>query len=355
MEDPQSKKSLVLYCLIRRKISPGNDINFLVMPKSTGESFPVTKLKKGETIYAALVRPMEEDLGLAQGMYYLEEELPMIENDGESPRYPGLKKHWYLYPVDISLTDEGWRHLNELKLLKWQTLDEIRNNNKEPNIKKISNYILQKCDTVWTQNVRIEPSMDARASRWSALNGKGVRILKHDDLKTILDTGNRAFNLRVADPYLAYQKQGLGFTWSFFTPKDKQDVHVHGLPAVEIYGIQEGEMLLWHKPMNERGAWVWTCDTLRAGDWAEVEPLHCHFACWTTPEGMGTVVKAAAGGELAGVGKLGIAGKTTCQDCNVKEQCLLHPQMKSLIDEYKKPYDQRDYAWIQKYAEGLIF
>src|ERR1035441_285271 len=54
--------------------------------------------------------------------------------------------------------------------------------------------------------------------------------------------GDRAFNLRVADPYLRYQMQGVGFTWSFFTEKDRQDTHVHGAPMVEIYGVLDGRL-----------------------------------------------------------------------------------------------------------------
>jgi hypothetical protein len=103
--------------------------------------------------------------------------------------------------------------------------------------------------------------MDALSSHWAARNKSGVRHVKATDIREILDAGNRAFNLRVADPYLAYQKQGLGFTWSFFTPKDTQDVHVHGLPAVEIYGVIEGRLQVWHKPMGEReGANLAVCD-----------------------------------------------------------------------------------------------
>ncbi len=154
----------------------------------------------------------------------------------------------------------------------------------------------------------------------------------------------------MADPYLPYQKQGLGFTWSFFTPKDPQDLHVHGLPAVEIYGVFEGRLQLWHKPMNQRGACTWIYLTLQPGDWAEVEPLHCHFACWLDREGLGTVVKAAGEGELAGVGKLGVAGKTTCKDCNMKPQCLPHPHMEKLIEQYALPYEQRDYDRIAAVA-----
>jgi hypothetical protein len=176
-----------------------------------------------------------------------------------------------------------------------------------------------------------------------------------------MDAGSRAFNLRVADPYLSYQRQGLGFTWSFFTPKDKQDVHVHGLPAVEIYGVLEGRLQVWHKPMDQRGVRAWRCRTLNAGDWAEVEPLSCHFACWLDREGLGTVIKAAGSGELAGVGRLGASGKTTCtwkgpdsrvQHCSNHGHCAMPPDMAQLFAEYQKPYQDRDYDQIAALAES---
>ena len=63
------------------------------------------------------------------------------------------------------------------------------------------------------------PSVDALAKEWLSHNLHGVRHLTRAKLDEILDAGNRAFNLRVADPYLRYQMQGQGFTWSFFTHK----------------------------------------------------------------------------------------------------------------------------------------
>ncbi|MDY6990292.1 MAG: hypothetical protein SWQ30_19805 [Thermodesulfobacteriota bacterium] len=319
-------------------------------------TFPPTKFRPGEGLYSALVRPMEEDLGLPSGSYFPEEELDMIPNDGKSIRYAGLPKKWYLYPVDISLTEDALSTLAEPSdNAVWWTLDEVLNNVQEPNVRAIANQLREhRPDLV--QEVRSGPSMDALACHWAARNEGGVRLVRHQDISRIMDVGSRAFNLRVADPYLPYQKQGLGFTWSFFGPKDKQDVHVHGLPAVEIYGVFEGRLQVWHKPMNQRGVRTWRAETLEAGDWLEVEPLHCHFACWLEPQGLGTVIKAAASGELAGVGKLGVSGKTVCKDCPVETQCQLHPTMEKLLEAHQEPYDKRDYkkiAALAKEAEGF--
>ena len=345
--------SLVLYCFIRRKVSEKASIEFLMIRKQDNFTFPPTKLRPGEGLYPALVRPMEEDLGLPPQSYYPENELGMIPNEGESPRYPGLTKQWYLYPVDVSLTPEVASSLEaDGEESVWWTLDEILHNAREPNVRAIAKSILQRSPEL-QETVHTRPSMDALASHWAACNNGGVRHVKVEEIRGILGAGNRAFNLRVADPYLPYQRQGLGFTWSFFTPKDTQDVHVHGLPAVEIYGVIEGRLQVWHKPMTERGVRTWRCVTLEAGDWLELEALNCHLAFWITPQGLGTVIKAAGSGELAGVGKIGVAGKTICKDCNVARQCHMHPRMLQALEEYSKPFDQRDYNKISALASEI--
>ncbi len=318
-------------------------------------TFPPTRFRQGEGLYSALARPMEEDLGLPPLSYYPENELGMIPNEGESPRYPGLTKQWFLYPVDVSLTPEAAASVKvDGSESVWWTLDEILQNAKEPNVRAIARFILQRHPEL-LNSAYSQPSMDALASHWAGRNKGGVRHVKGADIRGILEAGDRAFNLRVADPYLPYQKQGLGFTWSFFTPRDKQDVHVHGLPAVEIYGVIEGRLQVWHKPMTERGVRTWRCVTLEAGDWLEVEALHCHLAFWVEPQGLGTVIKAAGSGELAGVGKIGVAGKTTCKDCNVARQCLMHPRMLQILEEYSKPYENRNYSKINALASELDF
>jgi len=342
--------SLVLYCLLRKKIEGEDEARFCLIRKQGHMTFPPTKFRPGEDLYSAMVRPLEEDLGLPTGSFFPERELEMIPNEGTTVRYPGLQKRWFLYPVDFSLTDEAWTALQrEMPDMLWWTMSEILTNALEPNVLAIAGHI----NSLYPELLKVThpgPSMEALAGRWAARNDGGVRVVRSQDIRGILDSGSRAFNLRVADPYLPYQKQGLGFTWSFFSPKDKQDVRVHGLPAVEIYGILEGQFQLWHKPMNRRGARTWQCQTLGAGDWVEVEPLHCHFGFWLTPQGLGTVIKAAGEGELAGVGKIGVAGKTTCKDCNVREQCLKHPRMLPIIEEYSKTFEERDFQKISELA-----
>jgi hypothetical protein len=350
---PKKPPSLVLYCLLRKKMEREGEVRFCLIRKQGLMTFPPTKFRPGEDLYSAMIRPLEEDLGLPSDSYLPEQELEMIPNEGTTMRYEGLPKRWFLYPVDFSLSEEAWRVLEEEgpELALW-TIEEILENVREPNVLAIARHI-RTVHAGLLKEARSGPSMEALACRWAAANVGGVRIVRSEDVRRVLDAGSRAFNLRVADPYLPYQKQGLGFTWSFFSPKDKQDVHVHGLPAVEIYGILEGKFQLWHKPMNRRGARTWQCETLQGGDWVEVEPLHCHFGFWLTPQGLGTVIKAAAEGELAGVGKLGVAGKTTCKDCNVRDQCLKHPRMIPIIEEYAKPFEERDYRKLSTLASEV--
>ena len=83
------------------------------MEKQGCPCFPVTKFRRGEGLYEALVRPMEEDLGLPPGSYYPEEELEAIRNAQASPTYTGLTQEWHLYPVVMSLDRAGWQALEE--------------------------------------------------------------------------------------------------------------------------------------------------------------------------------------------------------------------------------------------------
>jgi len=347
--------SMVVYCLVRRKVATEAPVQFLLRRTGASLTFPPTKLSPGESLREALARPMEGDVGLPPGSYFAEEELPMIPNDASGPSYEGLKTNWYLYPIDVSLADAAWESLEDVGdgIGRWATLDEIVAEVREPNVRAISGYLRRERPDL-LRHARTRPSMDALAGDWAGRRHEGVRVARGAEVRQILDAGSRALNLRVADPYLPYQRQGLGFTWSFFTPKDKQDVHVHGLPAVEIYGVLEGTLQIWHKPMSERGAHAWRCDTIRAGDWAEVEPLHCHFACWAGPEGLGTVFKAAATGELAGVGKIGAAGKTICSECNVRSQCHKHPRMEKLAGQYALEFGDRDYRCIEAIIAGGV-
>jgi hypothetical protein len=353
--------SVVLFCIVRRKREGTSDIEYLLMPKIGYEpSFPATKFRIGEELYTALGRICTGDLLLEEHSFFPETELPMIENRKESRHYPGLEKDYYLFPVELSLAGNAWQQLEKKSNLLWYTLDEISGKTNEPNIQAIVRQLseITAYDNKQDGNpvmgpVKKNPSMDALASMWAKQNNEGVRKLEKNTIINILNSGNRALNLRVADPYLPYQRQGLGFTWSFFTPKDKQDIHLHGQPAVEIYGVFEGQFVMWHKPMYERGALVWKREVLNPGDWIEVEALHCHFGYWSSKEGYGTVLKAAGTGELAGVGRIGVSGKTVCKECPVEKQCQKHPEMLPILKEYQKIFEERDWDLIRQSV--LIF
>lgn len=346
---------MVLYAIIRKQ-EDGQTL-FLVRNTHGSYTFPPTKMTRGDELYKSLDRIMEEDLNFKRKSFYLEQEFPVIKNAPDSPNYEGLKGEWFLYPVAVSITEEGLQSANAARDdVTWMPLQELAESTDEPNTRAIIEYLSQEGAQLLNET-SLRPSMEAIACYWARFHDGGVRIAKHDAVKKILAAGGRAFNLRVADPYLPYHKQGLGFTWSFFTPKDKQDLHVHGMPAVEIYGVMEGRLQLWWKAMNARGAGVWRNQILEAGDWAEVEPLNCHFAAWLTKEGLGTVIKAAGSGELAGVGRIGVSGKTVCdwskpddpenqkrqKRCNNYGQCQIPPRMQWLMDEYQKNWEDRDW------------
>ena len=97
--DRQPAASMVLYCLVRRHDPEADQNRFLLVRKHGQPTFPPTKFRRGEDLYRALVRPMQEDLGLPPGSYFPEEELPPVPRAGTSARYPGLAETWHLYPA----------------------------------------------------------------------------------------------------------------------------------------------------------------------------------------------------------------------------------------------------------------
>jgi hypothetical protein len=74
---------------------------------------------------------------------------------------------------------------------------------------------------------------------------------------------------------------------------------------------------------------------------------------------LGTVIKACPEGELAGVGRLGVAGKTSCQwkgadgkeqHCANWQQCAYPPPLRSLETEFKKDFRERDFQRVAELA-----
>ena len=148
---------------------------------------------------------------------------------------------------------------------------------------------------------------------WLSHNLRGVRHLRKQTLDEILDAGDRAFNLRVADPTCPTRCRATGSPGASSPTRTRKTATSTAAPIVEIYGILEGEMEIWSKPYYERGTSAWSHRILRAGDWLEVDSLQCHIVHWLT-EGKGVVFKAGPG-PLAEVGKLGVKGKTPCTEC----------------------------------------
>jgi len=206
--DEEVRSSLVLYCLICSTARETGSRRFLLVEKHGQFTFPPTKLRQSEDLYRALVRPIEEDLGMPPGSYFPEKELKPIPSSGVSPRYPGLPSRWHLYPVVVSLTEEAQQRLEPLPAgTVWYTLDEILAQATEPNVRAIAEYLIGPGAELLT-DIPSSPSMDALASHWAASHGPGARVLRRTQLQRILAAGSRAFNLRVADPYLPYQRQG---------------------------------------------------------------------------------------------------------------------------------------------------
>ncbi len=306
------------------------------LPAKKTVTDPLAPLVEGTSIETFVDEIALQDLGLDLADYAIELEIEPARQEMLSPTH-GNMTEYTIYPIDVWVHPDRREPLCERLGGSWLSLVEANEHARlSPTARAVFQHIGEREDRILDRlrarppeppppspppppgrllldDVPEQSSMDALALKWLARNLRGIRHLDKKTLDEILDAGDRALNLRVADPYLRYQMQGLGFTWSFFTHKDKQDCHVHGAPVIEIYGILEGEMEIWSKPYYERGTSAWSHRILRTGDWLEVDSLQCHLVHWLT-EGKGVVFKAGPG-PLAEVGKLGVKGKTPCSEC----------------------------------------
>jgi len=325
---------------------------YLALPAKKTVKDPLAEFIQGTPLDVYIDGIVCEDLKLPDNTYDVDQEFEAVEHRTPSPTQKDdqgqpLMTHYTIYPIDLWVAPEQREPLRQRLGGQWLTCDEALtkpglsptarqvfhelNKRHEDFQKKPPDPEKEKRKALQAEALRrlFSPvsnraGMDALARQWLSHNLHGVRHLTRKTLYEILNAGDRAFNLRVADPYLRYQMQGQGFTWSFFTDKDKQDCHVHGAPIVEIYGILEGEMEIWSKPYYERGTSAWSHRILKAGDWLEVDALQCHIVHWLGA-GKGVVFKAGPG-PLAEVGKLGVKGKTPCDGCS----CMKPERVKAL-------------------------
>jgi 8-oxo-dGTP diphosphatase len=313
---------------------------FLVLParKTVADAF--APLLRGQSLELFVGEVMNTQLGMRADSWLLEEEIEPVQKPFPAT-HSGELKSFVLCPVDVWVAPEAREPLRQRLDGLWVTPAEaLAAKRLAPSARAVFEHLIRReeaLDARYSANpaeeareenphrllrgVSDRPSMYALASRWFSQSRGGVRILPGKTLRAVLAAGHRAFNLRVADPYLRYQLQGVGFTWSFFTHKDRQDIHVHSAPTVEIYGVLEGRLEVWWKPYHDRGTSAWNRHVVARGDWVEMEALQCHYVRWLG-EGMGVVFKAGPG-PMAEVGRLGVKGKTTCDGC----PCVKPPEM----------------------------
>jgi hypothetical protein len=304
--------------------SSGGD--YLTLPAKRTVSDPLAPFIQGTPLDIFVDSILKDELGLTDEDFAIERELPSVTMEMESPVHRQLTEY-RVYPLDVWVATEQLDRLAERIKGDWVPAEEGAGN---PRISPTSRAVFESIRNNLAQGLSRpadRPTMDGLALKWLGHNRGGARHLPKTTLDRILDAGDRAFNLRVADPYLRYQMQGVGFTWSFFTEKDRQDTHVHGAPMVEIYGVLDGRLEIWWKPYYERGTSAWSHRVLEAGDWIEVDALNCHIVHWLG-KGKGIVFKAGPG-PLVGVGRLGEKGKTPCAEC----PCMKPPEVTALERE----------------------
>lgn len=319
------------------------------LPTKKTVADPLAPVLQGTSLEKFVDSILQDDLKLAVDDYALEQEIEPARAQMKSPTH-GELTDYIIYPAVVWVNPARHPALQTSVNGSWLSCDDAVNHPRlSPTAVAVFRLLMEreaKLNDRYASNPKEEqspeaprrllqsvpdrPSMDTLAKKWLSQNRAGVRHLRKKTLDDILAAGNRAFNLRVADPYLRYQMQGLGFTWSFFTHKDPQDVHVHGAPVVEIYGVLEGRLEIWWKPYHDRGTSAWCHCILEASDWLEVDSLQCHIVHWLG-EGKGVVFKAGPG-PLAEVGKLGVKGKTPCKDC----PCMKPAQVMELENPGRK-------------------
>ncbi len=348
----------VLHLLIRDQADPDGDQrpevrflffraeedNKLVLPckqLAVDDDFP------GRTLDDA-VDELCRAIHLPEDSYAILTELPRREVRADTPR-PPHSTSVYAYAVDLwvdpvqryLLADPDSAQRSRLPGGVWLTFDEAMTCT---DIAEPARHVLHGVTDHDTQDgarrpaetpeqpslpLRTHPpelTMYALARKWAARNPGAVRVLRQRELDRLFSAAaTRPFTLRAVDPFLKYQRQSVGFVWSFFTHRDPQHRHVHGEPTIEIYGVLSGELEVWWKNYQDRGVSAWHKTTLREGDWLELGSLQCHIVHWTSLEGRGVVFRAGPG-PLAGKGKLGLAGMTPCKDCS----CVLPPQVEAL-------------------------
>jgi hypothetical protein len=174
---------------------------------------------------------MQHKLTLPDEYYALEQEPPPAEKEMVSPTH-GVPAHYTIYPVEVWVDPAQREPLRKGVAGQWLTCEQaIAHPRVSPTAQTVCKQLLTREHALDVQyathpadeqkpeaprrllrEVPARPTMDALAKKWLSHNRGGVRHLPKPILDAILEAGDRAFNLRVADPYLRYQLQGLGFT-----------------------------------------------------------------------------------------------------------------------------------------------
>jgi hypothetical protein len=264
----------IIHLLIRNQRD--GEVCFLVYPhdKWPYETLPAKKtiedlfapFRLGSSLEHFLEELLEKEFKLAADDYALEQELPPVVV--EMPHSPShvLATRYTIFPLDVWVEPSRRQQLQETVSGRWLTCNEAL---AEPRLSPTTADVFQallhreaELTKEYAQHPEAErqaetprrlfgtvpdrPTMEALARKWLHANRGGVRHLPKAVLDEILGTGTRAFNLRVADPYLRYQMQGVGFTWSFFTHKRSAGPARPRCPGsgdLRRFGVPNGSMV----------------------------------------------------------------------------------------------------------------
>jgi hypothetical protein len=209
------------------------------LPTKKTVADPVAQYLHGTSIERFIDGILQDDLKLSADDYALEQEIEPASTTMKSPTHDELTDY-VVFPVDVWVNPARHSAIRAAVNGSWLSCHDAACQRRLSETTKAVFRLLTEREVKLTERYSASPkdeeapeaprrllqavadqlSMEAMAKKWLGQNRGGVRHLSKKALDDILAAGNRAFNLRVADPYLRYQMQGLGFTWSFFTHKD---------------------------------------------------------------------------------------------------------------------------------------
>jgi quercetin dioxygenase-like cupin family protein len=144
-------------------------------------------------------------------------------------------------------------------------------------------------------------------------------LFKHDLLRAAIEELGGAHSIVIGDPFRPFHMRGNVYVGITTAEALSEVFHFHQ-QQTEIFCVLDGMA-----EVASRWAWAtdddWQHRVVKHGDIIIMQPEVCHYWKWVSETGFAAVFKAPI--DPAGVGRPGLAGKTTCAFCPYVERCRL--------------------------------